>query len=175
MNTTAAAAEAQVTVATIRTWCRNGVVAAVKRSGRWAIDAASLAHRIAIATMCARKAPSMDFNATYTYTSLGDTKPRTISPRIKTRVTKSGRTLSSIDRFLPFLADKVEAIEDEGARLRTLTALEEARIYISDQPRPLMHATGRDDGRIATDYRGTPDLPISVVLDLAEQIRAALA
>lgn len=51
MNTTAAATEARVTVATIRTWCRNGVVAATKQAGRWVIDTASLAHRIAIGTL----------------------------------------------------------------------------------------------------------------------------
>jgi hypothetical protein len=48
MNTTAAALQANVTVATIRTWCRCGVVAAVKQAGRWIIDTASLAHRIRI-------------------------------------------------------------------------------------------------------------------------------
>ena len=48
MNTTAAALEARVTVATIRTWCRRGAVAAIKAAGRWIIDTASLAHRIAI-------------------------------------------------------------------------------------------------------------------------------
>lgn len=48
MNTTAAAAEAHVTVDTIRAWCRIGAVAAIKRAGRWIIDAASLARRIAI-------------------------------------------------------------------------------------------------------------------------------
>ncbi|MFF4746769.1 helix-turn-helix domain-containing protein [Streptomyces sp. NPDC001268] len=48
MNTTAAALQANVTVATIRTWCRRGVIAATKRAGRWIIDTASLAHRIAI-------------------------------------------------------------------------------------------------------------------------------
>ncbi|MEU1134960.1 hypothetical protein ABZ383_34745 [Streptomyces sp. NPDC005900] len=51
MNTTAAAAEAHVTVATIRTWCRHGVVAAVKQAGRWTIDTASLTARIAIGKM----------------------------------------------------------------------------------------------------------------------------
>ena len=51
MNTTAAATEANVTVATIRTWCRIGAVAAVKRAGRWIIDTASLAARIAIGKM----------------------------------------------------------------------------------------------------------------------------
>lgn len=51
MNTSTAAAEAQVTVATIRTWCRIGAVAAVKQAGRWIIDTASLAARIAIGKM----------------------------------------------------------------------------------------------------------------------------
>jgi hypothetical protein len=51
MNTTAAAAQAKVTVATVRTWCRIGAVAAVKQAGRWVVDAASLAARIAIGKM----------------------------------------------------------------------------------------------------------------------------
>mgnify|MGYP001109185541 CR=1 FL=1 len=51
MNTTAAATQANVTVATIRTWCRNGVITATKQAGRWNIDEASLAHRIAIGAM----------------------------------------------------------------------------------------------------------------------------
>lgn len=50
MNTTAAAAQANVTVATIRNWCRKGVIAATKQAGRWTIDPASLAHRIEIGT-----------------------------------------------------------------------------------------------------------------------------
>ncbi|WP_329217374.1 hypothetical protein [Streptomyces microflavus] len=46
MDATTAAAKAKVTVATIRTWCRTGVIAAVKTSGRWDIDPQSLrAHR----------------------------------------------------------------------------------------------------------------------------------
>ncbi|MEV6165747.1 helix-turn-helix domain-containing protein [Streptomyces sp. NPDC052052] len=51
ITTAEAATEARVTVATIRTWCRNGAVAAVKRAGRWVIDTASLAHRITIGAM----------------------------------------------------------------------------------------------------------------------------
>ncbi|MEU0670382.1 hypothetical protein ABZ508_33235 [Streptomyces lavendulocolor] len=51
MNTTTAAAEAKVTVATIRTWCRIGAVAAAKVAGRWVIDTASLARRVAIGAM----------------------------------------------------------------------------------------------------------------------------
>ncbi|WP_338683979.1 hypothetical protein QD712_25940 [Streptomyces acidiscabies] len=56
MNTTAAALQANVTVATIRIWCRRGVIAAAKQAGRWIIDTASLAHRIAIGAMRTRKA-----------------------------------------------------------------------------------------------------------------------
>jgi hypothetical protein len=51
MNTSTAATEAHVTVATVRTWCRVGAVAAVKQAGRWIIDTASLAARIAIGKM----------------------------------------------------------------------------------------------------------------------------
>ncbi|GHG15265.1 helix-turn-helix domain-containing protein [Streptomyces filamentosus] len=51
MNTTAAATEARVTTATIRIWCRRGVIAATKHAGRWIIDTASLARRIAIGAM----------------------------------------------------------------------------------------------------------------------------
>lgn len=51
MNTTAAALEAHVGADTVRTWCRIGAVAAVKKAGRWVIDQASLAARIAIGRM----------------------------------------------------------------------------------------------------------------------------
>ncbi|MGW0948497.1 hypothetical protein ACWD4O_38905 [Streptomyces sp. NPDC002623] len=56
MNTTAAAIQANVTADTIRTWCRRGAVAALKQAGRWIIDTASLAHRIAIGQRRIRKA-----------------------------------------------------------------------------------------------------------------------
>lgn len=48
MDTATAAQTAGVTVATIRTWCRRNVIAAVKTAGRWVIDAASLAYRITL-------------------------------------------------------------------------------------------------------------------------------
>lgn len=51
MNTTAAATEANVTVATIRSWCRKGVIAATKTAGKWVIDAASLARRLTIGAL----------------------------------------------------------------------------------------------------------------------------
>ncbi|GFH34272.1 hypothetical protein [Streptomyces pacificus] len=58
ITATVAAVEARVTVATIRTWCRRGVIAATKTAGRWIIEAASLAHRIAIGAMKATKKPA---------------------------------------------------------------------------------------------------------------------
>lgn len=51
ITTTAAATQAGVTVDTIRTWCRRNVIAATKQAGRWIIDTASLAARIAIGKM----------------------------------------------------------------------------------------------------------------------------
>lgn len=71
MNTNAAAAHAEVTVSTIRTWARRGVIAATKTAGRWVIDAASLAHRIAIgARRAARKAKTFTLTADHC-TALG--------------------------------------------------------------------------------------------------------
>ncbi|MBM9510057.1 hypothetical protein [Actinacidiphila acididurans] len=58
MDTKTAATEAKVTIATIRSWARNGVITATKQAGRWVIDAGSLAHRLAIAALkAARRTP----------------------------------------------------------------------------------------------------------------------
>jgi len=57
MDTTTAAAQAGVTVATIRTWCRRNAIAAAKRAGRWIIDAASLTHRIHLGRKTVPDAP----------------------------------------------------------------------------------------------------------------------
>lgn len=48
MNTQTAATKAHVTAATIRTWCRRNVIAAVKTARGWVIDETSLNHRIAL-------------------------------------------------------------------------------------------------------------------------------
>lgn len=55
ITTAQAAGQAGVTVATIRYWCRYGAITAVKRAGRWAIDTASLTHRITLSTRRARR------------------------------------------------------------------------------------------------------------------------
>lgn len=48
MDTRTAAKAANVTAATIRTWCRRGAVAAAKVGRRWDVEEASLTHRIAL-------------------------------------------------------------------------------------------------------------------------------
>lgn len=177
MNTTAAAGQAGVTIPTIRTWARTGVVAAVKLAGRWVIDAASLAHRIAIGTLKIRKATAvtLDLTATYTYTPVGTSAPVTITPAVKRRTSVEGEHLTIVRNITPLLATRIDAITDEGDRLHALTVLADANIVISDQPCPgLAYASTRDEGRLATTYTGTRDLPVAAVLDLAEEIRTTL-
>lgn len=58
LTSTAAATQAGVTVATIRSWCRRGTVTATKAAGRWVINASSLARRITIGTWRNSVAPS---------------------------------------------------------------------------------------------------------------------
>src|SRR5690348_14504683 len=73
ITATAAANQAGVTVDTIRYWCRYGAVAAVKQAGRWVIDTASLAHRIALGVR-ARKAKPVTKEIVYsveTMTAIG--------------------------------------------------------------------------------------------------------
>jgi hypothetical protein len=60
ITTTEAATQAGVTINTIRTWARHGIIAATKQAGRWIIDTASLARRITIGKMKrpAKKTPT---------------------------------------------------------------------------------------------------------------------
>jgi len=117
----------------------------------------------------------VDLTATYTYTRVGDTEPTTVTPVVKSRTTPDGLRLTTIRRLAPLLAEHIDAIEDEGDRLHTLTLLEGAVIVLCDQPRPdLMHSVLRDEGRLATTYTGTHALPSALVLDLAEKLRTAL-
>ncbi|KPC86952.1 hypothetical protein ADL27_44770, partial [Streptomyces sp. NRRL F-6602] len=60
ITTAQAATEAHVTIDTIRSWARHGIIAATKQAGRWIIDTASLAHRITIGKMKrpAKKTPT---------------------------------------------------------------------------------------------------------------------
>ncbi|WP_282797358.1 hypothetical protein [Streptomyces sp. CC224B] len=55
MDVAAAAATANVTADTIRTWCRRNVISAIKHAGRWIIDEPSLRHRLRIGRRLARK------------------------------------------------------------------------------------------------------------------------
>lgn len=174
MNTTTAAAalEARVTAATVRTWCRAGVVAAVKQAGRWVIDTASLARRIAIGAMRTRKATvTIDFDATHTATYAGDTAPTTITVRVSKRP-----AVTTVRGLAPLLSDRIDAIEDEAARIHTLEVLLRGMIAIHAEACESKE-TGpgwADFGRLTTTYRGTAALPVSAVLDLAAEIRTAL-
>lgn len=179
MNTAAAALQANVTIATIRSWARRGVIAATKTAGRWIIDAASLTHRITIGNRRTRKQATVTLNlaATYTYDTPGFPEPsETVTTRVGTRE-QNGMTLTSVRGLAPLLIGRIEAIADEGDRLHTLMELSMSRIVISDAERgdlDSMVAT-RDGGRISTTYTGTRDLPVDVVLDLGERIRDQLA
>lgn len=164
MNTTAAAAlQANVTTATIRTWCRRGAVAAIKQAGRWIIDTASLAHRIAIGAMRTRKqAPVLDLSAA----------------TIKTRTRPTGETITRITGMSALLADKLATITDPGNRAHAATILDRAAIVLSNTPDEGWDEEpgARNAGQVRTTYRGeVPQVTVSDVLDLAERISTQLA
>lgn len=72
ITTAEAATTAGVTAATVRTWCRRNVIGAVKAGGRWAIDAASLAHRIALGALRTKPAaPKPVVYSVETMTAIG--------------------------------------------------------------------------------------------------------
>jgi hypothetical protein len=110
MNTTAAATQAHVTIATIRTWCRRGVIDAAKVAGRWVIDAASLSRRIEIgARRMTQSAPLVE--------QLGDTILSGIrrarlgySPRRADRDALAGRYVVAH----PYGANRIPSLWGEG-------------------------------------------------------------
>ncbi|EGX60123.1 hypothetical protein SZN_09381 [Streptomyces zinciresistens K42] len=184
MNSTAAAVQADVTVATIRTWCRAGAVAAVKQAGRWIIDAASLARRIAIGAMKRRPArtetPMIDLAAGYTVThwTPGE-RTETITPVVKrSRRPRPvcGHTIT-VSGLAPLFADRFDAIP-ESDRAHFLTVFRSALIVITELPDAdwAGDPQGRDDGLLRTTYRGdVPGISIADVLDLAARLRTQLA
>ncbi|HEX5567256.1 MAG TPA: helix-turn-helix domain-containing protein [Streptomyces sp.] len=182
MNTTTAATEAQVTVATIRTWCRRGVIAATKQAGRWVIDAASLTTRIAIGAMKRptrqEATPVIDLNATYTAILIPNEGPTTITPTVKHRtVRRTGANTINITGLAPLFADRFDAIPDNGDRAHALTVFASALIVISDQYDADWEGDpqAREGGQLRTTYRGdVPGISIDDVLDLAAQLRTQL-
>jgi hypothetical protein len=72
MDTSTAAKLAKVSIDTIRTWCRRGVITAAKAGRRWTIDATSLARRIDLGKLY-RKARSIVIN-TETLTAIGGSR-----------------------------------------------------------------------------------------------------
>ncbi|MET9728452.1 hypothetical protein [Streptomyces zaomyceticus] len=179
MNTVAAAAQAHVTTATIRTWCRRGVVAAIKQAGRWIIDTASLAARIAIGAMRAktRKAATIDLAATYSWTPAGTAATTTVTTKVTTMNTPDG-VITAITGLAPLLAGHIDAIQDEASRLHTLTVLSGAEIVYCDTPDDELVLAGGvttlDRGQVAVFYAGTSSLPVQAVVDLALKLRTQL-
>lgn len=179
MDTTAAALQANVTTATIRTWCRRGVVTAIKQAGRWTVDASSLAARIVIGAMRTRKATHViDLNATYSGQLLPDEAPRTFTVMVKQRVSPDGEHLTVIRSIIPLLADKLDAIADPGDRIASLNALAGAQIVISDTAHDDWEGDpiARERGLLRTTYRGgAAGISVDDVFELAAQIRTQLA
>lgn len=182
MNTSSAAIQAHVTADTIRAWCRRGVIAAVKTAGRWAIDATSLAHRIAIDAMKRRTrketAPVIDLTASYTFTHAGAHEDATVTPVIKRRTTPYGGNTITVSSLIPLFADRFDAIPDDGDRVHALTVFSSARIVIAETPDPDWDddPQARDHGRLRTTYRGgAAGISITDVLDLAEKLRTQLS
>lgn len=105
MDTTTAAIQAGVTAATIRTWCRRNVIAAVKHAGRWIIDATSLAHRIQIGARRMTQRPTLSpailkgiARARYEYTPTAPTarpSPDATSSRPPSMASPSGASTAS--------------------------------------------------------------------------------
>mgnify|MGYP003577476421 FL=1 len=183
MTTTAvAAAQAGVTVATIRTWCRIGAVAAIKQAGRWVIDTASLAHRIAISAWKrptrTEATPVIDLTATYTHALLPREEPRDFTVKVKERTTRDGEHLITVRGLISLFADRFDAITDDGDRMACLTVFQPAIIVISDRADADWDGDPQapEGGRLRTTYRGgAAGITVDDVLDLAAELRAQLA
>ncbi|HET6633719.1 MAG TPA: helix-turn-helix domain-containing protein [Streptomyces sp.] len=182
MDTSAAATQAHVTAATIRTWCRAGVIAATKTAGRWIIDAASLAARIAIGAMKRPARPEahtmLDLTATYAAPVTPGEAPVTITPTVKRRQTPHAGNIIKISGIIPLLADKIDSIPDAGDRGHALNILRSAVIVISDRYDADWDGDpqAREGGQLRTTYRGDiPQITLTHVLDLADQLRTQLA
>lgn len=156
MNTTAAAAQANVTVATIRTWCRNGVITATKRASRWIIDTASLAHRITIAAMRTRKA-TMSQPAQPVEIQLG----RGISIRVHQETSPAyGTTAWYADKHVN--GWKV-GISDSGDTAEE--AIEKMRRHIQDDQERAARIEALEESGLLADLSGTRTPGILAQLD----------
>jgi hypothetical protein len=62
-DTATAARMADVTVDTVRAWCRIGAVAATKVNGRWAVDVESLTHRVTLGRTLRAERTVIDLSA----------------------------------------------------------------------------------------------------------------
>jgi hypothetical protein len=181
MNTTAAALQANVTAATIRTWCRRGAVTAIKQAGRWIIDNVSLTARITISAWkrpARKETPVINLNARYTWTGAGATQPTTVTPTVKRRTTPHAGNIIKISGLTALFADRFDAIADSNDRVHALTLFAGASIVISDTADSDWDDDpySRESGQLRTTYRGDlPQITVADVLDVAAQLRTQLA
>lgn len=174
MNTAAAAQQAGVTVATIRTWCRRGVIAAAKTAGRWVIATASLLRRIEIGARMVKPEPTIDLeNASYTYTEeFGQVQ--TVTPKVRDRV-RNGLRLISIGGLAALVPDALAKV-DEALRPHIAWELGATRIVLCETPRPFVRLPGTiscRDGRIMIS--GLPNcIPTDVLVELGERLHDQL-
>lgn len=144
MNTTAAALQAHVTIPTIRTWCRTGAVAAIKRAGRWIIDTTSLARRITIGAMRTRKAKTVTVTIvqmkTGEFGACGNAAELAAAFEHKTPVTPTNGPYAQ-DRI--YLGDTRTTWGDYGQTLETV-----GLAYIKDDGQAVYHI---DPQRLASE------------------------
>lgn len=110
-------------------------------------------------------------DGSYTWTE-ADGHVTTVTTKVRDRIRPEGRVVS-VSGLAPLLADRIDAIADPGDRGHTLTVLAGAVIALTKHPREFttgMVIHNRSGGRVSTTYEGTADLPVSVVLDLGEQL-----
>jgi hypothetical protein len=185
-----AAAELRRVTRSLRAYLKNGLDDMMRMEREsYEDEVRTLARELAVGgqalaeyrAIAAPSTPAIDLDATYTVTYPGDTEPTVIIPTVRTKTRPDGVVLTIIKGLTPLFAKRVDAIADEGNRMHTLTILGGAMICIRDTPEDDAPENGsmagsywRDRGTLATTYYGTRDLPVSAVLDLAEQLRAQL-
>ncbi|MFJ2882410.1 hypothetical protein [Streptomyces sp. NPDC087272] len=111
--------------------------------------------------------------ATATYSYVLDGIPSTVRTIVKHRTVRTtGERLIYIRGLAPLLAGHIDAITDEGDRLSALVVLDGTRITLGERQSEVWPGilSVRHGGLVRTDYTGTPRLPVSRVLDIAEQL-----
>ncbi|MFF5475373.1 hypothetical protein [Streptomyces achromogenes] len=120
---------------------------------------------------------TIDLSATYTAPLIPDEPPRTFSTQVRERTTRDGERLITVRGLIPLLADRIDAITDQGDRTHALNALHGAVIVISDRYDAEWDDApeAREGGRLRTTYRGgAAGITVHDVLVLAAALRTQL-